>query len=290
MQTPPVEDHRSIDENQSLVVPKLEMPACLAVVRHGESEANLVQRAVKEGVLSEYPQGFSSIPDREFRLSKLGCQQAEKTGLWLKEQYPGGFDVIFVSDHVRAKETAALVCRSAGWEDVTILVDPMVGERHWGRFSEAEAQVRDRIMGERRRDPLHAAMPDGETLLSTRHRSRILLERVSREFAGAHVLAFSHGEYIEALWAEIEHMSTERQREFFHSEAGDIRNCQIVEFSSVDPVSNENDGKLRWVRSSCPQAQVFRDWNRMAPKKFTPTELLEQVYRYPNLDFGDMKD
>ena len=55
------------------------MPRRLVLVRHGESEANIVQKALKNGTISEYPKGISEIPDREIRLSTLGRLQAEAT-------------------------------------------------------------------------------------------------------------------------------------------------------------------------------------------------------------------
>jgi broad specificity phosphatase PhoE len=261
------------------------MPARLVMIRHGESEANLVQRALKNGVISGYPEGFDKIPDREFRLSKLGREQAGATGPWLRAHYAEGFDVIYVSDHTRAKETAALICLAAGWEGVEIRIDPLLGERNWGRFASQDPKRQGEIMKNRKRDPLHNPMPDGETLLETRLRSRELLDRCAREFSGKRVLVFSHGEYIEALWAEIAHMNTERQREFFHSPEGDIRNCQVVEFSSIDPMSHEPGSGLRWCRSSCPQADIYGYWQGIPRPKFSPKELLAQVERYPNLDF-----
>jgi len=263
------------------------MPAALVMVRHGESQANLINRALKRGIISEYPEGFDKIPDREIRLSKNGCTQAEATGLSLAQQYPDGFDVIYVSDHTRAKETAALICKKAQWHDVEIRIDPLLGERNWGRFSAADATVRNQVMANRKRDPLHYPMPDGETLLETRHRTRELLDRCVREFGGKRVLVISHGEYIEALWAEIAHMNTERQVEFFNSEAGDIKNCQVVAFSSIDPNSQEYGGKLSWVKSSCPQAGETGEWNVIEKIKYTADQLLEQVSRYPHLTFPE---
>lgn len=263
------------------------MPALMACVRHGESEANLINRAIKKGIIAGYPDGFSAIPDREIRLSKLGVEQAILTGKWLREQYPEGFDVIYVSDHTRAKETAALACQAAGWHDVEIRVDPLLGERNWGRFPMSDKQRRDEIMEYRSRDPLHTPMPDGETLLETRNRSREMLDRAAREFGGKRVLVFTHGEFIEAIWSEIAHMNTERAVEFFHSPAGDIKNCQVVEFSSVNPATAEPVGKLRWVRSSCPQAGIADEWHALERKNYTPAELLEQVRRYPNLEFPE---
>ncbi len=266
-----------------MTAPRVEMPARLVFIRHGQSEANIIQRAVKRGQLTAFPPKFLDTPDREFRLSALGQAQAKTTGAWLRAQYPEGFDIIYVSDHVRAQETAGLLCLAAGWNNAQIRVDPQLGERNWGRFSELTETERTLSFDQRKRDPLHTPMPDGESLLATRTRSRVLLERVARECTNQRVLVFSHGEYIEAAWAEIAHMTTEQQRDFFHSPAGDMKNCQVVEFSSLAPEGAESDGRLRWVRSSCPQAKVEGDWARIIPRKFSPEELLESAARYPHL-------
>lgn len=259
------------------------MPARLVMVRHGESEINVINRALKQGRLKEFPAAALSTPDREFRLSETGRGQAVATGPWLADAYPDGFDVIYVSDHVRARETAGLVCHAAGWHNVNIRIDPQLGERNWGRFAVVDEERRLETMQHRQRDPLHAPMPDGETLLETRTRTRVLLERVVRENPGQRVLVFSHGEYIEALWSEIGHFSTEKQRDFFRSADGDIRNCQVVEFSSINPDSGSPRGQLRWVRSSCPHAQVVGAWSEFSYQKFTPEELLAGVEQYPPL-------
>jgi len=253
------------------------------MVRHGESEINVINRALKHRTLTAFPAAALTVPDREFRLSANGRRQAIATGPWLSQTYPEGFDVIYVSDHVRARETAALVCKSAGWHDTKIRIDPQLGERNWGRFAFVDDERRRETMELRHRDPLHAPMPDGETLLETRTRTRVLLERVARENPTQRVLVFSHGEYIEALWSEIGHFSTETQRDFFRSPDGDIRNCQVVEFSSVNPASGDPRGQLRWVRSSCPHATVEGTWREFEYQKFTPEELLAGVERYPPL-------
>lgn len=266
------------------LLPSIAMPARLVLMRHGESEANVIQRARKEGRIPRYPDSYLATPDREFRLSEKGVLQAKQSGPWLRAQYPEGFDVIFVSDHVRAKETAAHVCLAAEWRGVTIKVDPQLGERNWGTFSHRPPEEQDSILEAKRRDPLHVAMPDGETLLETRARTRILLERVSREFTGKRVLVFTHGEFIEAAWSEIAHLSTDQSRELFHSPAGKIHNCQVVEFSAVDPESGQWNGSLRWMRSSCPSDNLVGQWKRLAYETFTPEQLLERVGRYPRVD------
>lgn len=265
------------------------MPSFFVLVRHGESQANIIQRAVKEGKLPKFPDSLAKTPDREIRLSKDGVKQAIATGGWLKAQYPSGFDILYVSDHTRAKETALHVCKTARWKDVEIRVDPLLGERNWGRFPFVDRERREEIMRDRKRDPLHVAMPDGETLLAARHRSRELLDRVARQDGGKKVLVFSHGEFIEAIWAEIGHMNTERHTTFFQSKEGDIKNCQIVEFSSVNPADSEYLGKLRWVRSSCPQAGIYGEWAAIERKGHSLDDLEKEVSRYPHLDLSDAR-
>ncbi|SDR14005.1 histidine phosphatase family protein [Pseudoxanthomonas sp. CF125] len=269
---------------------RLRMPSRMVLIRHGESQGNIVQKAIKKKKIAAYPEGFNEVPDREFRLSKRGQEQAKTTGSWLKTQYPNGFDIIYVSDHIRARETAALVCESAGWHDCQIRIDPLLGERSWGNFQTAHEHKRDALMALRKRDPLHAAFPDGESLLFTRLRARNLIQKAATQFADKRVLIFSHGEYIEAFWSELAHWSTEKSVEFFHSNAGNVRNCQVVEFSNSNPHTLSDEGLLRWVKSSCPYFEIYGQWSELSYRKFNPRELLEMVNKYPHLDLGSLEN
>lgn len=270
-------------------LPFATMPSRLTAIRHFDSDANVVNRAIKDGRLSGYPPGFSEIPDREIRLCEAGRQKGTPTGQWLNQHYPQRFDVIYVSDHTRAKESAGLTLTAAQWSDVTVRIDPLLGERNWGNFSTMSPHRREEIMRNRVRDPLHNPMPDGETLLETRHRAREFLARCAREFGGQRVLVFSHGEFIEALWAEIAHMSTEHQKEFFSSPQGNIRNGQVIEFARSNPDDQTEDSakpvarSLYWVRSSCPSQNLSGEWLKIDRRTYSPAELLEQAARYPQL-------
>lgn len=277
--------------NQTVSIPRPEeqtlkraMPHRLILIRHGESEQNVINRLVKRGELSDYPPGFSAIPDREFRLSVQGRTQALRTGAWLKTAYPAPPEIVYTSDHIRAQETAALVCKAAGWHDAHIRIDPLLGERNWGSWAAQPPQVRSEILSVAKRDPLNHSMPDGETMLATRWRSRELLDRCARQFSGKNVLVFSHGEYIKAVWSEIAHMSTEQQLEFFQAPRGEIHNCQVVEFASESPLDGHNNGKLEWVRSSCPSSQNVGSWEAISRAVLTPDEILSKLDRYPHLE------
>lgn len=252
----------------------MKMPERLVFIRHGESELNVISRRLKKSN-EEYPEFSKTTPDREFRLSKKGVHQAQVTGEWLSKEYPKGFDIIYVSDFVRAKETCALICKSAGWNDVQIHVDPQLVERNWGVFNLKNSDRRKELLVAKKRDPLYFSMPHGETMLEVRTRTRVLLDRCARQFAGKRVLVISHGEYIEAIWSEIAKLRTETQKKFFESPAGDIKNCQVVEFKS-------DSQRLDEVRSSNPELKILGDWNKIARETLTPAQLLEEVNEYPH--------
>ena len=71
-------------------------------------------------------------------------------------------------------------------------------------------------------------------------------------------------------------MRTEEQIEFFSGEGGDIKNCQVVEFASVN-------GKLGQVKSSNPHRDEMGSWSRLERKLFAPEELLIEVNKYPHM-------
>lgn len=259
------------------------MPRRLALVRHGESDANVIQKRFKKGKIKDYPPRYKKTPDREFRLSGKGVKQGRDTGKWLGSEYPDGFDSYLSTNHVRGEETAATISISAGWHDSAWFVDPLLGERSRGDYSSLTPAQRRDFEERKKRDPLHATLPNGETMLWTRMRSRTLLERSAREHSGMDVIVVVHGEFMEAVFAEIAHMTSEEQARFFHSKAGDIRNCQVIEFSSEDPVSGHYVGKFRWWRSSCPSAGIYGKWRPITRQTFTPKQLKARVAKYPRI-------
>lgn len=252
----------------------MKMPKNLVLLRHGESELNVMSRRLKK-TDDEYPLEFQETPDREYRLTIKGQEQAVKAGEYLKKKYKK-FDVIYVSDFIRARETVALACISAGWNDVQIKIDPQLGERHWGHFNKLPSALRKEILKNKKRDPLHFTMPDGETLLETRTRTRVFLDRCARQFGDKKVLVVSHGEYIESIWSEIAHLHTENQKEFFESHQGDIKNCQIVDFES-------KNGKFHTVSSSNASLGIFGEKEVIKKYTYTPQEILDEVKKYKKL-------
>ena len=62
------------------------MPLDLYVIRHGESEANVIISAGEQGDNSLYTQDNVTVPDRSWRLTATGRKQADCIGRWLVAQ------------------------------------------------------------------------------------------------------------------------------------------------------------------------------------------------------------
>src|SRR6476620_2660087 len=109
----------------------MSMPNHLVFVRHGQSEANIVQNAEKDGLPLLAPEGFYDYHDWAYRLSDLGIQQAKTAGEWILRNIGDPkyyFDRCYVSPFLRARETAAYV----GGPACEWLIDERLKERDWG--------------------------------------------------------------------------------------------------------------------------------------------------------------
>jgi broad specificity phosphatase PhoE len=164
-----------------------------------------------------------------------------------------------------------------------------LGERTWGEFSELDEAAQSVLLDRRKRDPFHTYLNGGESMLQARLRSRALLERLSREHPGEVVVVFTHGEFIESLWSEIEHMSTEAHAPFFHSPEGNIRNCQLVLFRSVS-AGLDLPFKIKTVESFCPTRNEFHRERELRRKPLSAAALLTEAETYAVLAIPSLQD
>ena len=116
------------------------LPLDLVLVRHGQSEANVVQKREKEidAAVANGESGVEPLPeaveifarhDSHQRLTGTGRDQAARAGAWLAENAlrPGAFTGRFVSPYNRTLETAVLLDPETTWTPDARLV-----ERDWG--------------------------------------------------------------------------------------------------------------------------------------------------------------
>lgn len=189
------------------------MPLDLYVIRHGESEANVIISAGEQGDNSLYTQDNVTVPDRSWRLTATGRKQADCIGRWLVAQQPL-FDRYLVSPYVRTRETAAtMALPKAKWEETRVL-----RERSWG---EINTITKDDFKTNYARnwmfkntDPLYWRPPAGESIADVaENRVHNLLTSLNRKSDAESVVMVSHGDLMLALMLTLEDLSDE---EFMH--------------------------------------------------------------------------
>lgn len=265
------------------------MPIDLVLVRHGQSESNVANRAARKGDESLFTLEHVDRHSRTFRLTDEGIVQAKRVGAWLREQGLTPADKHFVSAYTRAKETAFhMGIPNARW-----YVDYLLRERDYGDMdvmkpsdkSERYAQS----MKMRERDPFYWIPPNGESFATLCMRVDRFIQTLHRECTDKRVLVVSHGETMWAMRMRLERL-TEAQWHAQHvarDPAFRIGNCQVLHYSRRNPETGEVLPFLGWVRSvnmeRDPSDQSWRQINRMV---FSNEDLLADVEHHPRFIAG----
>jgi broad specificity phosphatase PhoE len=251
------------------------MPIRLFLVRHGESEANVIR---DDNAL--YAK-FRDVPDAEYRLTPTGVEQACKAGEWLaaaRTEFAGEL-VGFVSPFVRAKETAGNLGLGLTW-----LSYPFLTERSWGDYWDLDEAAQQARKVRKRRDPLYTGMPGGQSFSDLASTNYLFFGMLHREHEKNTVVAVCHGERMFMMRYQLERMTDETFRSLMRSQrTGDrIRNGQIIEYTRQNPDTGELSARLDWMRSFCPWDLRQKDlsWKRIERKRLSDTDLLAYAERH----------
>jgi hypothetical protein len=198
-------------------------------------------------------------------------------------------DRFYVSDYIRAKETAYhLDLPCAEWR-----VEYQLRERDKALMDNCPADEQKRLFAlEQKQYEMDAFLSypagGGESipLLCLRLRTDIL-EHLSRECSDKSVGIVCHGHVMRAIQMEIEHLGHDDFLRLDASEepADKIRNCQIIWYTRRDPDTKKVSGtSVVAVRSVCPwDTHGDYGWRRITKKIFTNNDLRDDVEKYPRL-------
>jgi len=263
------------------------MPKNFILVRHGQSEANVIQKQVKSNPTFELPNDFYQRHDSLTRLSELGVEQAIAAGNWLRANNLDIFDRAYVSPHVRACETAAHLDLNINW-----LKDDRWRERDWGEYGMVNEAVREQIYPHSNHlksiNGWYWCPPGGESLATgVRERFSSILGTLHREAAGEDVIAVTHGETIRVAQFVIERQTPSEWLEEDENEEYKVQNTQIIHYTRVNPVTGELDSKIRWRRSICPWDETKSwnngEWVQFDRFSYSNKDLLESVNKVHRL-------
>ncbi len=204
----------------------------LILIRHGETDWNR----------SRTIQGQRDIP-----LNDTGLAQAQALARHLAAE---PIRAVYSSDLARARETARAIAEAHG---LSIVDEPGLRERHWGRFQgfrfdeiahlAPEAHARMLV-----REPDYAVDGGGESIVMLVDRVREVLGRLARAHAGESIVAIGHGGVLDATWRIATGLALDAPRAFALPNAainiieGDGQAWQVREWA----VTSHLDGLARY--------------------------------------------
>ncbi|MFA5996963.1 MAG: histidine phosphatase family protein [Candidatus Paceibacterota bacterium] len=246
----------------------MKWPASFTIVRHGQSEYNVL-RAKKEAstLYQEFKKSFEQDPecerthrlalevqnefalgtsDYETRLTEEGMHQARETGKKLSTLIAVP-NVVFVSPYLRTRNT--FECIAEEWPalaDVKIVYDDRIREQEHGlSLLYNDRRVFHALHPEQRKlfelmGPYWYRYPQGESVSDTRDREREFAGMLIREYSEADVLAITHHLTILSTRANHERLTPEQ---FIHlDENHKPVNCGVTNYIG-NPYAGSN-GKL----------------------------------------------
>jgi broad specificity phosphatase PhoE len=266
------------------------MPEDLYLVRHGESEGNLVNARSRQGDDSLFTPEHLGRHSFEWHLTNQGIEQARAAGRFLREEARLPFDVCLTSEYVRAMETAAyLEIPDASWHPYLYLRERSMGELE----ALPHREKMDRFgasLAMRKRYPYLWRAQQGEAFEDLSLKWDRIQQILHRKYSMQRALVVTNEGVLWEARHLIERLPIHEMDRLLGSEAPQDRiyNCQIIHYTRRDPSSGRLSAHLDWMRSICPwdMSLSSNEWRRIERKVYSNEELLEMAARYPRL-FSD---
>ncbi|HEX4662193.1 MAG TPA: histidine phosphatase family protein [Candidatus Saccharimonadales bacterium] len=273
------------------------MPLDLVFVRHGQSEANILQVAEKTGEVVDLPEELRNRPDWMHRLTPHGVAQAKAAGAWILNNVGDigdTFEARYYSSFVRARETAAHL----GGAALTWRKHSMLHERDWGHFGttpRSEQAIKFPKTTElKKAAPLYARLDGGEALAdSVTLRVRDFRDTAKRKWDNKRLIAVTHGDIIGVVRYVFEDMLPEQWHEADKDPAQRIGNCAILWYTRANPVDKSDVRPyIGWRRMIQPddlaKSPFDGQWQELPDDRFlNGQELLASVEKVPRLVPGE---
>lgn len=256
-------------------------PLELVFVRHGESEGNVAVHAAEAGDPSHFTAEFKARHNSTWDLTPKGIQQAKAAGLWIKKNINHGiFDAYFASTYRRAKRTAGFLnLPQAQWR-----LRDYIREHDWGNLDVMTDEERQKkypdAMKNKKINPYYFSAPGGESLADVLVRARVgIMATLYRNLPNKRGIVVTHGNMLWPIRIIMEDLLPEEYITLKekHDPKDKINNCQILQYTRIDPKTGEITEKFTWMRSVCPWKldPKLNAWRPITHKKFTNAELIK---------------
>lgn len=258
------------------------MPLELLLVRHGESEANVIHKNKNGQFSQEMVERNNARPDSLHPLTARGIEQAKKAGEWIRTHIGpmADYDAHYVSPFVRTMETAAYM---TGDEDVRWTDMPWIIERDWGDYGRATREEQReryaRTFQHKKIDPIFARLDGGESNLDVMMRVRSVYDTLHRQHSRHRVMMIGHGGIMNVVLNDLERLWVDEWREREMDNTYDLDNCTMLRFNRIDPMDPEHiEPTIRWRQIIDPFTDNDPVWVELTRRqRRTAKELLDSV-------------
>jgi len=248
------------------------MPMNLVLVRHGQSEGNVAFNLLKKEDDSLFTPEFAARHTSLWRLTNKGIEQAKIAGNWIKNEIGIVFDKFYVSEYVRALETAVhLELPNANW-----FVEFYVRERDYGDLDSFSLEERKEYFkaNHRSMDKFYWSPPNGESIAQLCLRVDRFLHTLHRECVGKSVIVVCHGDLMWAFRIRLERIGP-RLYEELRTSGEKIYNGQIIHYTRQNPSDGNVIDNIGWVKSVCPNNLhlTSNQWENINRRSFSNEDL-----------------
>lgn len=262
------------------------MPQRLVILRHGESISNLTHRMYREGNFEKVPEKWFGLHTNCWPLTNDGISQAEIAGDRVRNLFPGGFDIGYVSWYLRALETAYhLKLPNLYWK-----LGVFIRERNWGDLdyipTPDEWKILDKVV-EKREDHRFFWIPqNGDSMATTVLSIDRWFSTLHRDNSDHRVLAVMHGEAMQIVRFILEKLWPSEVGGFQANPDEKMENCHMLVYSRIDPKNNSVSPYLTHVRSISPKLPLDHPgnaWRKIIKRKYQTGDLKKIIDSFPKV-------
>lgn len=271
----------------------MSLPLRITFVRHGQSEANIIQKAQDRGEKFHLEDEINSRVDWKQRLSDKGRAEASAARTVFSKLYGGldYFDGFYSSPFIRTRETALVLSRDN--PNIQWKIDDQLSERIWGIYgvvSRQEQRSHFPLTSKLANDsPWYIRYDGGESLFDVYNRFKEFKSKLWRNNSGENVLIVAHQQLIQVACYDIEKLLPEDWDKIDKNSFYRIPNAGIVEYTRINPADARDIREgFSWRRIMWPAN--FGDspfegmWVELETQQyFSADELEGQIADYPCL-------
>jgi len=230
-------------------------PDLLYIVRHGESAGNVAREAAIEAGERMID---IDVRDVDVPLSQLGERQSTAVGRWFGALSPEDRpNIVLTSPYLRARDTAALIVRTAGMSEdsYSLIADERFREKEFGILDRLTAvgvreQFPDQAEFRRLLGKFYHRPPGGESWCDVILRLRSATEMISREYCGQRVLIVCHAVVVLCMRYIIEHLTEPELLAI--DKAAEIANCSITSYDHDETLGPRGNLRLKLFNFVAP--------------------------------------